>query len=108
MNAAIQGEPAGSITVLLRGTNFQLKVWEALLRIPRGRALAYDNMAALLDQPKASRAVASAIARNPVGYFIPCHRVLRKSGAISGYRWGPARKAALLGWEAARCEGMRV
>ena len=105
MTAAIQGEPAGSIPVLLRGTNFQLKVWEALLRIPPGRALAYDDVAALLGRPTASRAVASAIARNPVGYLIPCHRVLRKSGAISGYRWGSARKAALLGWEAARPKG---
>ena len=101
MAAAIRGEPAGSIPVLLRGTNFQLKVWEALLRIPPGRALAYNDVAALLGRPTASRAVASAIAKNPVGYLIPCHRVLRKSGAISGYRWGPARKAALLGWEAA-------
>lgn len=102
IRAAIQGEPTRSIPVLLRGTNFQLKVWEALLRIPPGRVLAYDDVATLLGKPKSTRAVASAIARNPVGYLIPCHRVLRKSGAISGYRWGPARKGALLGWEAAR------
>ena len=104
MVAHAQGEEAASIPVLLRGTNFQLKVWEALLRIPPGHVLAYDDVAALIGQPRATRAVASAIAHNPVGYLIPCHRVLRKTGALGGYRWGPARKAAILAWETMRQE----
>ncbi|MDX1440609.1 MAG: methylated-DNA--[protein]-cysteine S-methyltransferase [Rubricoccaceae bacterium] len=101
---AVEHGARRQIPVLLKGTNFQIKVWEALLRIPPGHALSYDDVAGLLGRPKATRAVASAVARNPVGYLIPCHRVIRKSGAISGYRWGVSRKAALLGWEAASLE----
>jgi len=86
----------------LKGTNFQVNVWKALLRIPEGWVVSYRDVATYLGRPKAFRAVANAIAINPVGYLIPCHRVIAKSGAIHHYRWGSARKKALLGWEAAR------
>jgi AraC family transcriptional regulator of adaptative response/methylated-DNA-[protein]-cysteine methyltransferase len=88
--------------LLVRGTNFQVKVWEALLRIPLGRVASYEDVAHSLDAPRATRAVASAVAQNPIGFLIPCHRVIRKTGAFGEYRWGAARKQALLGWEAAR------
>lgn len=90
------------LPVLLRGSAFQLKVWEALLRIPEGRLASYDQIAEAIGQPTASRAVGTAIGSNPVGYLIPCHRVIRKTGLFGGYRWGAARKQAMLGWEAAR------
>lgn len=80
----------------LRGTNFQMKVWEALLRIPAGSATTYEDLAARIGQPSAARAVGGAIARNPVAYLIPCHRVLRKSGEFGGYRYRPERKKAIL------------
>ena len=89
------------LPLYLRGTNFQVKVWEALLRIPAGSAASYEDVATLVGKPKAARAVAGAVARNPVAYLIPCHRVIRNMGVISGYRWGPARKRALIGWEQA-------
>jgi len=88
--------------LLLAGTNFQIKVWEALLKIPPGFVLAYDDVAALIGKPGAARAVGNAIAQNPIGYLIPCHRVIRKAGVIGDYRWGQARKRAMLAWEAAR------
>ncbi len=88
--------------LLLRGTNFQIKVWEALLNIPAGRVSSYDDVAARIGQPGASRAVGSAIGANHLGYLIPCHRVIRKIGETGGYRWGGTRKRAMLGWEAAR------
>ena len=87
--------------LLLKGTNFQVNVWRALLTIPRGSVLSYQDIAVSLGHPKAFRAVANAIAINPVGYLIPCHRVVAKSGNIHRYRWGAARKKAILGWEAA-------
>ena len=82
-------------------TNFQIKVWEALLKLPEGGLYTYESIAAAIGKPQAIRAVASAIGRNPISYLIPCHRVLRKSGRISGYRWGPVRKKAIIAWEAA-------
>ncbi len=88
----------------LKGTNFQLQVWQALLRIPPGEVIAYQDLAEDLGRPEASRAVAGAVAKNPIAYLIPCHRVIRATGAFSGYRWGVTRKKALLGWEAARRE----
>ncbi len=100
--SATQQEP---LTLFLKGTNFQIKVWEALLRLPPGGLTTYENVAAAIGKPKAARAVASAIARNPISYLIPCHRVLRKSGDVSGYRWGPARKRAIIAWEAAHVFG---
>ena len=93
------------LPVLLRGSAFQLKVWEALLKIPEGRLASYDQIAEAIGQPTASRAVGTAIGSNPVGYLIPCHRVIKKTGLFGGYRWGVERKQAMLGWEAARVEG---
>jgi AraC family transcriptional regulator of adaptative response/methylated-DNA-[protein]-cysteine methyltransferase len=90
------------LDLLVQGSNFQVKVWEALLRIPSGRVVSYEDIAARIAAPTATRAVASAIARNPVAVLIPCHRVIRKSGVFGEYRWGSARKKALLGWEAAQ------
>ena len=92
----------GRLHLLLRGTNFQLKVWEALLRLPPGRRVSYTQLAALAGTPKAQRAVGSALAANPIAYLIPCHRVIRESGDSGLYRWGGERKAAMLAWEAGR------
>ena len=90
------------LTLLLNGTNFQIKVWEALLRIPSGKVVAYEDIAAFIGMPSAARAVSRAVATNPVAYLIPCHRVIRKMGMLGGYRWGMPRKKAILGWEMAR------
>jgi AraC family transcriptional regulator of adaptative response/methylated-DNA-[protein]-cysteine methyltransferase len=86
----------------LRGTNFQLKVWEALLRIPPGAVTSYEGLAAQAGRPGASRAVGTALGRNPIAVLIPCHRVIRKLGEFGNYRYGAVRKKALLGWEAAQ------
>lgn len=91
---------AAPLPILLRGTNFQIKVWEALLRIPTGRLVCYDHVACAIGQPSASRAVGTAIGSNRIAYLIPCHRVLQKSGGLGGYRWGTARKQAMLAREA--------
>ena len=85
----------------LRGTNFQLKVWEALLRIPPGAVVSYQGLAKQAGRPRASRAVGTALGRNPIAVLIPCHRVIRKLGEFGNYRYGVVRKKALLGWEAA-------
>ncbi len=84
----------------VRGTNFQVKVWQALLKIPTGEVASYQGLARYIERPNSYRAVANAIAANPVAYLIPCHRVLRSSGALGGYRWGMTRKRAMLVWEA--------
>lgn len=97
--------PAQPLPVVVRGSAFQLKVWEALLKIPEGRLVSYDQIADFIGQPTASRAVGTAIGSNPIGYLIPCHRVIKKTGLFGGYRWGIARKQAMLGWEAARVDG---
>jgi AraC family transcriptional regulator of adaptative response/methylated-DNA-[protein]-cysteine methyltransferase len=86
--------------LLLKGTNFQVCVWRALLTVNIGNIATYQDIAAYIGCPKAFRAVANAIAINPVGYLIPCHRVIAKSGRIHQYRWGAVRKKAILGWEA--------
>ena len=88
--------------LLVRGTNFQVNVWTALLRIPEGYAVSYQQLAAYLGIPSATRAVANAVAANPISYLIPCHRVIRNSGETGGYRWGGTRKKILLAWESAR------
>lgn len=88
------------IRLLLRGTPFQLKVWEALLKIPFGELVSYQVIAEYLNNPQGLQAVGSAIGRNPVAYLVPCHRVIKKAGQISEYRWGRTRKSALIGWEA--------
>jgi AraC family transcriptional regulator of adaptative response/methylated-DNA-[protein]-cysteine methyltransferase len=92
------------LRLVLRGTNFQIKVWEALLRTGTGDLVTYADLAQAIGQPKAARAVGSAVAANLIGYLIPCHRVIRGSGDTGQYRWGAARKQAMLGWEAARAE----
>lgn len=92
----------GPIHLLLRATPFQLKVWEALLRIPAGALTSYSDLARRIGRPEASRAVAGAVGQNPVSWLIPCHRVLRSDGSITGYRWQPERKRLILAWEAAR------
>lgn len=92
----------GEIKLHLQGTPFQLKVWETLLKIPMGRATTYGKIAGAIDHPGAGRAVGTAVGQNPVAFLIPCHRVIRSTGALGGYRWGEVRKTALLGWEAAR------
>lgn len=88
--------------LVLRGTNFQIKVWEALLTIPAGRVVSYDDVAVRIGMPTAQRAVGTAIGSNAIGYLIPCHRVIQKIGTTGAYRWGALRKRAMLGWEAAR------
>lgn len=90
------------LTILAQGTNFQLKVWEALLRIPPGAVSTYGHIARSIGQPKASRAVGSAVGSNPVAFLIPCHRVIQSTGHLGGYHWGPTRKKALLGHEMAK------
>lgn len=90
----------GTLHLVLRGTNFQLKVWEALLRVEPSRVVSYSQLAQLAGAPRAQRAVGSALAANTIGYLIPCHRVIRESGDIGHYRWGSERKAAMLAWEA--------
>ena len=102
--ARIFGErPADStpLRLAVAGTNFQLKVWEALLRIPPGRITSYYALGEALGLPRSARAVGGAVAANPVSYLIPCHRVIRHTGRISHYEWGRSRKRVMLGWEAA-------
>ncbi|MDT7827509.1 methylated-DNA--[protein]-cysteine S-methyltransferase [Pricia sp. S334] len=93
------------IKLHLNATPFQLKVWEALLKIPMGDVSTYGTIAKEIGKPKASRAVGTAIGTNPVAFLIPCHRVIRASGNLGGYMWGDTRKSALIGWEAARRNG---
>lgn len=88
----------------LRGTDFQLKVWETLLKIPMGGLTTYGEIADYLENPMASRAVGTAVGDNPVAFLIPCHRVIRSTGALGGYHWGLTRKTAMIGWEAAYME----
>jgi AraC family transcriptional regulator of adaptative response/methylated-DNA-[protein]-cysteine methyltransferase len=102
--ASAFGNGDGPLHLVLRGTPFQLKVWEALMRIPPGGVISYDRLASHLGKPGAARAVAGAVALNPVSWIVPCHRVIRSTGAITGYRWGPSRKRVMLGWEAAATE----
>ena len=97
-------DQATPLRVMPKGTNFQIKVWEALLRIPAGQVASYRQLADAIAQPAASRAVGSALARNQIGLLIPCHRVILGDGSIGHYRWGGERKAAMLGWEQARQE----
>ena len=92
----------GPLSLLVMGTNWQIKVWEALLRIPAGAMVTYKRIAGSICSESASRAVGNAVASNVIAYLIPCHRVIRASGAIGNYKWGADRKRALLGWEAAR------
>ncbi len=86
----------------LKGTAFQLKVWETLLKIPMGKITTYGNIAKQIQVPKASRAVGTAIGDNPVAFLIPCHRIIQSTGLFGGYHWGSIRKTAIIGWEAAQ------
>ncbi|WP_341807852.1 methylated-DNA--[protein]-cysteine S-methyltransferase [Wolbachia endosymbiont (group E) of Neria commutata] len=92
--------PKKSFCLFAKGTDFQVKVWQGLLSIPKGTTTTYENIACMIGKPKAVRATANAIANNPISYLIPCHRVIRKSGEIHKYRWGIERKKAILAYEA--------
>jgi AraC family transcriptional regulator of adaptative response/methylated-DNA-[protein]-cysteine methyltransferase len=90
------------LRVVLIGTDFELRVWETLLSVPMGRATTYSDIARKIGKPKAARAVGAAVGKNPISFVVPCHRVLGRSGALTGYHWGLARKQAIIGWEAGR------
>ncbi len=90
------------LRILVKGTNFQTKVWQALLNIPAGHLASYEDVARLVGSRDAARAVGAAVAANPLAYIIPCHRVIRSTGALGAYRWGSERKRAILAWEAGR------
>jgi AraC family transcriptional regulator of adaptative response/methylated-DNA-[protein]-cysteine methyltransferase len=90
------------LRVVMIGTDFEVRVWETLLCVPMGRATTYSDIARRLGKPKAARAVGAAVGRNPISFVVPCHRVLGRSGALTGYHWGLARKQAIIGWEAGR------
>jgi AraC family transcriptional regulator of adaptative response/methylated-DNA-[protein]-cysteine methyltransferase len=96
--------PERPLRVMLIGTDFEVRVWETLLGIPMGRATTYSDIAARLGKPKAARAVGAAVGKNPVSFVVPCHRVMGKSGELTGYHWGLTRKRAMLGWEAGQVE----
>jgi AraC family transcriptional regulator of adaptative response/methylated-DNA-[protein]-cysteine methyltransferase len=98
-------QPDTPLRIVLIGTDFEVRVWETLLAIPLGRATTYSDIAAKLGRPTASRAVGAAVGKNPISFVVPCHRVLGKSGALTGYHWGLTRKRAMLGWEAGRLAG---
>jgi AraC family transcriptional regulator of adaptative response/methylated-DNA-[protein]-cysteine methyltransferase len=92
--------PERPVRLVLIGTDFEIRVWEALLRVPMGRAVSYSDIARYLGRPSAARAVGAAVGRNPISFVVPCHRVLRGDGSLGGYHWGLTRKKALIGWEA--------
>ena len=94
----------GEAALHMIGAPFQIKVWEALLQIPSGHVTTYSDIAQAIGNPRAVRAVGTAVGRNPVSFLIPCHRALRKSGALGGYHWGLPVKRAILAWESARAE----
>src|SRR5690606_36131829 len=93
-----------NIKLHLKGSEFQLKVWEMLLKIPMGQLATYGDIAAQVGKPNASRAVGTAIGSNPIAFLIPCHRVIQSSGNTGGYMWGTIRKTAIIAWESAKCE----
>jgi AraC family transcriptional regulator, regulatory protein of adaptative response / methylated-DNA-[protein]-cysteine methyltransferase len=95
----------GPLHLFVRGTNFQIQVWEALIRIPFGKAVTYEDIARHIGMPNAPRAVGNAVGSNPIPFLIPCHRVIRKMGEFGNYGEGPQRKKAILGWEAALSHG---
>jgi AraC family transcriptional regulator, regulatory protein of adaptative response / methylated-DNA-[protein]-cysteine methyltransferase len=93
------------LRVVLIGTDFEVRVWRTLLRIPLGKATTYSDIASRLGKPSASRAVGAAVGKNPISFVVPCHRVIGRSGALTGYHWGLTRKQAILGWEAGKLAG---
>jgi len=96
------------IKLHLKGTDFQFKVWETLLKVPMGQLSTYGNIAEQIGNPNASRAVGTAIGSNPVAFLIPCHRVIQSSGNIGGYMWGNTRKTAIIGWESAKISTLEI
>ncbi len=97
-----------AIRLHVKATPFQLKVWEALLKVPAGQVATYARIAAQISHPKAARAVGTAVGDNPVAFLIPCHRVIKSTGIFGGYHWGPVRKTAILGWESARNQSLAL
>jgi len=102
--SGIEERPTRPLGLLLMGTNFQIKVWQALLRIPVGSVTTYQHVGEMIGAARSARAVGAAVGQNAIAYLIPCHRVIRQSGVLGGYRWGEERKRAILGWEAAQTE----
>ncbi|MFZ5691099.1 MAG: methylated-DNA--[protein]-cysteine S-methyltransferase [Pseudomonadota bacterium] len=94
--------PDQPLRIVFIGTDFEVRVWETLLKIPMGRFTTYSDIAQTIDKPKAARAVGAAVGKNPLCFVVPCHRVIGKSGELTGYHWGLTRKRAMLGWEAGR------
>ena len=93
-------KPDQPLKIVFIGSDFEIRVWETILRIPFGKASTYSDIACHIGKPKAARAVGSAVGKNPISFVVPCHRVLEKSGGLGGYHWGLTRKRAILGWEA--------
>lgn len=100
------GAGRGKLPLVLIGTDFEVRVWDALLRIPMGKACTYSDIARHIGSPSASRAVGAAVGRNPISFVVPCHRVLGRSGDVTGYHWGVTRKRAIIGWEKGRLAGL--
>lgn len=103
--AADKWQDGQPMRITFIGSDFEIRVWEKLLKIPMGRAVTYGDIATAIDQPKAARAVGAAVGRNPISFVVPCHRVIGKSGDITGYHWGLTRKRAMIGWEAGQLAG---
>jgi AraC family transcriptional regulator of adaptative response/methylated-DNA-[protein]-cysteine methyltransferase len=102
ISGRMRGLASQPLKLVLKGTPFQIQIWSALLSIPEGKVISYQGLATLAELPSAARAVGNAVGANPIGYLIPCHRVIRETGAIGEYHWGPPRKTILLAVEAAR------
>lgn len=102
LQALLEGKTPEPLRLLVRGTNFQIQVWRALLGIAAGQTVSYGELAARLGRPSAARAIGSAVGANRIAFLIPCHRVLRAGGQLGGYRWGEGRKRAMLAWEKSR------
>ena len=100
--SGLAGSKPEPLSVLVMGTNFQIKVWKALLAVPAGTLATYETIGEFIGAESSARAIGNAVAHNRIAFLIPCHRVIRKSGLLGGYRWGEVRKRAMLGWEAAR------
>jgi AraC family transcriptional regulator of adaptative response/methylated-DNA-[protein]-cysteine methyltransferase len=97
-----QWRPSEPLRVVLIGTDWEVRVWEALLQIPMGRLATYSGIAGKVCSPAAARAVGAAVGKNPIAFVVPCHRVIGKAGELTGYHWGLTRKRAMLGWEAGK------
>jgi AraC family transcriptional regulator of adaptative response/methylated-DNA-[protein]-cysteine methyltransferase len=99
--------PEQPVRLVLIGSDFEVRVWRALLNVPMGRAVSYRDLARQIERPAAARAVGAAVGRNPLSFVVPCHRVLRSDGSLGGYHWGLTRKRAIIGWEIAHVAGAR-